>query len=221
MNDELASETKGFASKGGRWIRVTGIFILLLLVILVVLAIPYLRKGSIHPSGGRYFFERTVLPVKLYRQADERWRNDFLGTTYGTLGAEGCAVTSAAMVMQFYGLDTDPGRLNAFLTRHPRGYTPQGWIWWEDATDLNPGVIEKAYEDDPSYFLIDSHLAAGHPVIARVRFASGITHFVVIVGKDGFDYLILDPGAGASKGVYPLKEFGSDIEAIRFYRRLQ
>ncbi len=218
---EPASQIEQSVSKKGIWIRIAGICILLLLAMLVALAIPYLRKGPIHPSGGRYFFGRTVLPVTLYQQGDERWRNDLLGPTYRTLGAEGCAVASAAMVMQFYGLDTDPGRLNAFLTEHPRGYTPEGWIWWEDATDLRPGVIEKAYEDDPSYYLIDSKLAAGHPVIARVRFASGITHFVVIVGKEGFDYLVQDPGAGASKGVYPLKEFGSDIEAIRFYRRLQ
>jgi hypothetical protein len=204
-----------------KWIHLCGFSILLLLVTIVLWAIPYLHRGPIHPSGGRYFFRRTVLPVELYRQGDERWRNNFLGPTFGTLGAEGCAVASAAMVMKYYGLDTDPGRLNAFLTLHPRGYTSEGWIWWEDAADLKPGVVEKAYEDEPSYYLVDSNLSAGHPVIARVRFSSGITHFVVIVGKDGFDYLVQDPGTGASKGIYPLKEFGSDIEAIRFYRRLQ
>ena len=217
---ETASKIDRFFSGRRRWLSIAGI-VTLFVILLVAFVMPYVRKGPIHPSGGRYFFTRMVLPVALYRQGDERWRNDLLGRTLGTLGAEGCAVASAAMVMQYYGLDTDPGRLNAFLTNHPRGYTPQGWIWWEDAADLDPGVVEKAYEDDPSYFLIDSNLAARHPVIARVRLASGITHFVVIVGKEGFDYLVQDPGAGASKGVYPLKEFGSDIEAIRFYRRLQ
>jgi hypothetical protein len=73
------------------------------------------------------------------------------------------------------------------------------------------------YEDLPSYNLIDSNLAHGNPVIVRVRFRSGITHFVVIAGKDGFDYLIADPGAGAARGLYPLRELGSDIEALRFY----
>jgi hypothetical protein len=46
-------------------------------------------------------------------------------------------------------------------------------------------------------------------------------HFVVIAGKDGFDYLIRDPGAGAAKGLYPLREFGSRIEALRFYEPIQ
>mgnify|MGYP001607066153 CR=1 FL=1 len=31
------------------------------------------------------------------------------------------------------------------------------------------------------------------------------SHFVVIAGKDGFDYLVRDPGAGSAKGLYPLR----------------
>jgi hypothetical protein len=68
-----------------------------------------------------------------------------------------------------------------------------------------------------SYQLIDSNLAHGNPVIVRVRLPNGVTHFVVIAGKDGFDYLVRDPGAGSAKGLYPLRELGSDIEALRFY----
>ena len=68
--------------------------------------------------------------------------------------------------------------------------------------------------------LIDSNLARGNPVIVRIRFSSGATHFVVIAGKQGFDYLIRDPGAGASKGYYPLRDLGSNIEALRFYEPL-
>ena len=74
------------------------------------------------------------------------------------------------------------------------------------------------YEDLPCYYLIDRNLLDRNPVIARLRYRNGITHFVVICGKEGFDYLIRDPGRGGEKGVYPLKEFGSAIEAIRFYR---
>jgi len=53
------------------------------------------------------------------------------------------------------------------------------------------------------------------------RTEGGITHFVVIAGKDGYDYLICDPGAGAAKGLYPLKEFGSKIEKLRFYEKVK
>ena len=54
----------------------------------------------------------------------------------------------------------------------------------------------------------------------RVRLANGITHFAVIAGKNGFDYLVRDPGGGAAKGFYPLRELNSDIEALRFYQPL-
>ena len=83
---------------------------------------------------------------------------------------------------------------------------------------LAPDRVRHAYEDLPSYFLIDSNLYRGNPVIVRLKLASGWTHFVVIMGKQGFDYLIRDPSsAGLRKGVYPLREIGSNIEALRFY----
>jgi hypothetical protein len=177
------------------------------------------RKGKIWPSGGRYFFHRVELPVPSFRQGDERWRDDPLGPTRATLGAEGCAVSSAAMVLASYGFNVDPQRLNRFLTEHG-GYTPQGWMYWETAAEYDPGKVRKAYEDLPSYELIDENLARGNPVIVRLRLPSGITHFVVIAGKEGFDYLTRDPGAGAAKGLYPLREFGSNIEALRFYEKM-
>jgi hypothetical protein len=173
----------------------------------------------LEPSGGRYFFGRVEIPVPAFRQNDPRWGKDLLGPTEGTLGAEGCAVSAAAMVLASYGIDTDPQRLNRFLTE-TRGYTPRGWIDWEAAAALAPGRVQHLYEDLPSYYLIDRNLTEGNPVIVRLRYPSGITHFVVIAGKQGYDYLVRDPGAGAEKGLYPLREFGSPIEALRFYRRL-
>jgi Peptidase_C39 like family len=107
------------------------------------------RKEPIEPSGGWYFFRRTEIPGPLFRQADERWRNDLLGPTPGTLGGEGCAVSSAAMVLASYGIDTDPQRLNAFLKTND-GFTEQGWIYWEKAAELAPERVRKAYEDLPT-----------------------------------------------------------------------
>ena len=57
-------------------------------------------------------------------------------------------------------------------------------------------------------------------MIVRVRLETGTTHFVVVAGKQGFDYLIRDPGAGAKRGFYPLGELAGEIEALRFYQRL-
>lgn len=170
-------------------------------------------------SRGGLWFPRAVLhDVPHFAQADKRWGKQHLGATSDTLAGAGCAVTSAAMILAAYGAELDPGQLNVFLQSH-NGYTEQGWLYWEKAAIYPPGLAELAYEDAPSYFLIDWNLLRGNPVIVRLRYPSGITHFVVIVGKSGFDYLIRDPGAGFAKGIYFLSEFGSPIEALRFYRR--
>lgn len=178
-------------------------------------------KRPLSPRGGLYYFHRLELAVPSYRQGDEKWRSEPIGGVLrnGTLGSVGCAVAAVAMVFQSYGIDTDPQQLNWYLTA-TNGYTDEGWLYWERAAWLAPDRVRHVYEDLPSYQLIDSNLARRNPVIVRVRFSSGVTHFVVIAGKDGFDYLIRDPGAGAAKGFYPLRELGSDIEALRFYEPL-
>jgi len=193
--------------------------VLLLIVAAVALQIDWTWKRKLSPRGGRYFFHRVELAVPSFQQSDNKWRDDPLGgiVENGTLGGEGCAVAAAAMVFKFYGIDVDPQQLNWFLTA-VGGYTDQGWVYWDRAAWFAPDRVRHVYEDLPSYQLIDSNIARGNPVVVRVRLGSGITHFVVIAGKDGFDYLVRDPGSGSAKGLYPLRELGSDIEALRFYQ---
>jgi peptidase C39-like protein len=202
-----------------RWIP----FIILLLVALGAAGIyfDWTWKHQLSPRGGRYFFHRVELPVPSFRQGDEKWADDPLAgdDSNGTLGSAGCAVAATAMVFKSYGIDTDPQQLNWFLTT-VGGYTDNGWLYWERAAWWAPNHVRHVYEDLPSYQLIDSNLTHGNPVIVRVRLHNGITHFVVIAGKDGFDYLVRDPGAGAVKGFYPLRELNSKIEALRFYQKL-
>lgn len=177
------------------------------------------KQKGLPPSGGKKFEQRMVIDVPSFRQGDPQWAQDPLGpSATDTLGSAGCAVASCAMVLASYGIDTDPRRLNDFLGNN-NGFTPQAWLIWEVAAMLGPEKVKFAYENDPSYQLIDENLERGNPVIVRLRYPppGQITHFVVICGKDGYDYLIRDPGAGASRGVYPLREFGSKIEALRFY----
>ena len=177
-------------------------------------------KRKLPPSGGCFFVRRVELPVSLYLQGDPAWGNDQLGNSVHTLGQVGCAMTSAAMVLKFYGVDTDPGRLNVFL-RENGGYDEDNDLRWEGPASLAPDRVRHVYEDLPSYYLMDSNLLRGNPVIVRLRLPNGITHFVVVMGKDGFDYLIRDPSMnGLRKGVYPLREIGSNVEALRFYEKL-
>jgi hypothetical protein len=175
-------------------------------------------KHVISSHGGRYFVHRVQIPVPVFTQDDPRWNFELLGPTFETIGQSGCAITSAAMVLSAYGVDTDPDRLNAFLTTHA-GYTPNGWLYWEKAAAIAPGgQVEKAYEDLPSYALIDDNLLHGNPVIVRVTLHNGTTHFLVIVGKKGWNYLVQDPARPPDFGVYPLKRLTGEIQALRFFR---
>jgi Peptidase C39 family len=207
---------------GWRNLRKAGIYVVLgILGVIVLLSAWYYYVGTrkIPSAGGIYFFSKLILPVQRFAQNDPRWADDELGPAQSTMGEEGCAVSSAAMVLAYYGQDIDPGRLNAFLSESD-GYTPEGWLYWEKAADFHPGLARHAYEDLPSYYLIDSNLERGNPVIVRIHLDNGVTHFVVIVGKDGFDYLIQDPASGGTNGVYPLRKLAREIEALRFYEKL-
>lgn len=204
--------------RGKRRLVVWAVGALIALVLYVGIPAFWNWKHPISSSGGRYFVQRVIIPVPIFEQGDPRWTFDLLGPTIDTMGQAGCAVTSAAMVLSAYGVDTDPQRLNQYLTLHG-GYTDEGWLYWEKAAEIAPGgQVEKAYEDPPSYALIDQNLLAGNPVIVRLTLRNGHTHFVVIVGKAGWDYLIQDPARGAIWGVYPLKELTDHVEALRFYR---
>lgn len=203
-------------SRNRAWLRLIS---LLLAISLLAAGWYYFWPRQINSTGGVYFPHRVTLAVPRFAQSDDRWGNDSLAGTPGTMAQEGCAVSSAAMVLSFYGLQLDPGQLNQFLIAHD-GYTTEGWLRWEKAADFVPGKAKHAYEDLPSFFLIDSNLVRGNPVIIRLRLPGGVTHFVVIVGKRGFHYLIQDPGSGGEQGVYPLDELTDKIEALRFYEKL-
>jgi hypothetical protein len=203
-------------SRNRAWLRLIA---LLLALSLLAAGWYYLWPRQIDSTGGIYFPYRVALAVPRFAQGDERWGNDSLAGTPGTMAQEGCAVSSAAMVLSFYGLQLDPGQLNEFLIAHD-GYTTEGWLRWEKAADFVPGKAKHVYEDLPSFFLIDSNLVRGNPVIIRLRLPGGVTHFVVIVGKRGFHYLIQDPGSGGEQGVYPLDQLTDKIEALRFYQKL-
>ncbi len=141
--------------------RVVLILVLFVLAAVTGVYIDWLWKRPLSPRGGRYYFERVELPVPALRQGDEKWDAEALGGVRenGTLGSAGCAVASAAMVFQSYGLDTDPQQLNWFLTA-VGGYTEGGWIYWERAAWRAPDRVRHVYEDLPSYQLIDRTSAA-------------------------------------------------------------
>lgn len=183
------------------------------------------KVDQLPPSGGVRFDPPVVLDVPHFSQADPGWGGQYLGPTDATLAQEGCAMTCGAMVLNFYGVDIDPDILNRWLNEEDGGYNERGWIFWEKAARTSAGAVEHVYEQDlASFYLIDRELWRGNPVIAKVRMRSGINHFLVIVGKNGYDYLVLDPAQAPDSKPYRLSQFegtGTPILGIRFFEQLE
>src|SRR2546423_7854028 len=92
-----------------RW-SVAAVIVLVLIVAGAAVYVDWTWKRKLSPRGGRPFLTRVELAVPSFQQGDDKWRDDSLGgfPENGTLGGEGCAVASAAMVFKVYWIDVDP-----------------------------------------------------------------------------------------------------------------
>jgi hypothetical protein len=152
-------------------------------------------------------------PVPYFSQCDSRWGSDQLGGDGPTICGMGCALTSAAMVMAYYGADTDPKRLNDAIGRV--GYDATYCIKWAAVRDAchdetnqieySPGTV--GFDTD----VLNSNLDAGYPVIVYV-YCPGYggywgAHFVVVTGRSDGTYYINDPASStrSTLGYYPTR----------------
>ncbi|MDZ4288182.1 MAG: hypothetical protein U0984_09495 [Prosthecobacter sp.] len=176
------------------------------------------RKGfSIAASGGRAM--ALVLPElgRTYLQKDPLWRDEKLGSTSENLGSIDCAVCSVAMASTSLGFPVTPSELNGKL-RDGQGFTPQGWLVWGALPGATDQHVEVIVADRPSHAAMDAALERGEFPVVKFILLSGITHWVVVVGKDGLDYLVRDPLKASEKPV-KLSSRTSAIYSVRFVRR--
>ena len=169
------------------------------------------------PARGGEIFTTAPLPTIHYLQKDARWENDTVGGTGERLARVGCTVCSLAMALDYYGLKTTPKELNDFLKQND-GYTLRGWLKWNAVSSFSGGKVAMDYIGAPTHVRIDRALKNNQPVIAKVFINGIIPHWVLIVGKEGDDYLMRDP-LGDGNAVQRLSEYGSEIYAMRTLRR--
>jgi hypothetical protein len=140
-----------------------------------------------------------MFQVQPLSQMDPQWKNKLLGNdTTSTIGSYGCLLTSLAMVINGLGASETPATLNDKM-KNAGGF--QGAL-------LIPGILSSAvpgynsdrfekYPNAPASLAdIDASLAAGDPIIVEVDYspAAGLqTHWILLLGKSGNDYLIQDP----------------------------
>lgn len=152
------------------------------------------------------------LNVPLLKQISSPWQSEVYDSANiwspaePTINRWGCAMTSAAMVFQYYGIKKlpdgttlDPGTLNNWLKSQSDGYVNEGWVNWiaisrlsRLAKDINGITAFNALEyqrvkgEDKSQ--LESDINNGIPVILEVP-----GHFIVGKGIVGESFSINDP----------------------------
>ena len=188
------------------------------IVVLAGAAFWYLRGRNSPPiaaSGGAPFTNFVAIETPFYLQRDERWKNDTIRSGE-TLAKVGCTVSSLAMALEHYGVSFTPGTLNAALNANG-GYTRRGWLQWIAVTKVSGGKASVEVLAKPMHQDIDSALTAHQPVLAKVFINRVIPHWVLLVAKDGPDYLMRDP-LNDEKTLEKLSKYGSDIYGVRIVR---
>ncbi|MDI6800618.1 MAG: C39 family peptidase [Thermodesulfovibrionales bacterium] len=135
----------------------------------------------------------TALSVPLGKQCDSPWGTDTYDRTASNICNEGCALTSAVMVLRYYGVATgidgkevNPRNLNEWLKSQSDGYDGGSINWWavtryskvtmysKDRVIFNGRLNRR---DDKT---LNNDLCEGKPVILKVPTKKG--HFVVATG---------------------------------------
>jgi len=155
------------------------------------------------------------LNVPLLKQYDKPWGNQLFDSantwaepSQTSISNWGCAITSAVMVLKYYGItkmpdgqNLDPGTLNRWLKSQPDGYVNGGNLWWyvlgrfaKQAKNKNPNFSYDTVEykriggqDDSQ---LTSDLSSGIPGILE---ESNPEHFIVAKGKNNGTFTINDP----------------------------
>ena len=138
----------------------------------------------------------TVQPLS---QTDPRWKDTLLGNdNTATIGRYGCLLTCMTMVGNGFGFQETPDSLNSKM-KSVGGF--QGALIVPGALpSALPGIRFQKYQPCANYPApmdeIDASLAAGKPIIVMVDYspAAGLqNHWVVLLDKQGSDYVIQDP----------------------------
>ncbi|MDQ6884716.1 MAG: C39 family peptidase [Candidatus Dormibacteraeota bacterium] len=119
--------------------------------------------------------------VTIMAQQDGAWGGAPLGSgTTDTVASAGCAITSVTMMLRYYGINTDPGAINSWLSANG-GYAFGDQLIWDSITAYTGGRVTFSGWLGPDLDVIHNELDAGRPVVAEVSLY-GNQHFVLLTG---------------------------------------
>jgi hypothetical protein len=160
------------------------------------------------PSG-------TTCSMPAFSQNDPSWRNVIMQAAGDSIGNFGCAVTSTAMVLNYYGADINPPRLNQCLGQGA------DLLYWTQAVPCAKGAVTGYNGFDFSWQNLDQVLTKGRPaIVGMIRGQTGM-HFVVVTAGSGgsaSNYAVTDPWDGTTnKSLQTFISSGYNMRWIRTY----
>src|ERR1043166_22329 len=197
-----------------RWKR-RALIALVFAAVLACAAFWYLRGHNSPPiaaTGGSSFTNFVAIETPFYLQRDDRWKDETIRSGE-TLAKVGCTVSSLAMALAHYGVAFTPKTLNDAL-KDNGGYTRRGWLQWNAVSKISGGKVSVRVMDKPTHRDIDTALRAQQPVLAKVFINHVIPHWVLVVSKEGSEYLMPDP-LNEKKTLTRVSSDGSDIYGVR------
>lgn len=168
---------------------------------------------AINSSGGMPLNIKILCMV--YKQNDPQWKKDKLGSTSYIMASAGCTVSCCAMALSVNGHKINPGKLNEKI-QMSNGYTKTGLLIWNVISRITNNKLQTVISNKPSYKDIDNQLQRNNPVIAKIYLFKNVQHWVLITGKQDFDYLIHDP-LGSPGGYEKISSWDGKIYAIRYF----
>lgn len=162
------------------------------------------------PSWGTFSFSEIklncsshALSVLLFKQCNSAWGSDSYDHIDSTICDDGCALSSMAMILSYYGFSPDPGSLNTWLnmqfddtngngkldpSEKTYGYTRDGLVNFAEVGPYTGNKLEYLGPSSKASDL-DADLCSGKPAILQEP-----GHFIVATGKTATSYTINDPG---------------------------
>lgn len=148
-----------------------------------------------------------------FRQDDERWAEEKLGSSVYSMKKSGCLVTCIASALSMERKTVTPGSLNEQFSSGSV-YDKEGNLHWENLRQLDSGEsFEVEVYNTVSEEILQDCLKQGKFLIVRVRMSGiGNFHYVLIVKFEEGKYFCMDP---LEDQLQPLSHYGNRVYAIK------
>lgn len=205
------------------------------------------NPSTVYFDNFKYYLvpSNTILSVPYYGQGSPWWNIEEYnhGSTwtsnnskFPTMARWGCAVTSMAMIFNYYGMNylpdrttpLDPGSLNNWLKSQSDGYVGEGLVNWMALTRLSRLIHEEYYQEEGDNFpkletrvtKVEPRLSAlselheSRPVILMVP-----GHFMVGKGHSfgDIDIFINDPSSAVKQNLRDYELYNKPLLATRSF----